>query len=375
MKKGRILNILPEIDGGGVGAVVYNYVKAMPLNDFEVDLIVFDTGSKQLWSEELINLGIRIYYITPRTVNIKKHFKEVNKIIKNGKYDIVHAHMSEWASVYCYIALINDVRIRIGHSHIAGSLYSAKKRVVLKVINQIFKKSCNYYFSCGKNAGEYLWGLRAINENKVYIMNNAVSKERFGFNEEIRNKLKYKNNLENKLVFGSVGRFNEQKNHMFLIEVFKRINEIIPNSRLILIGDGELKEKIIEKIKKENLEEKVSMVGKRKDVNEWLNVFDLLLLPSLYEGLPVIGIESQMNGLPLLVSEGVTQEINILDTSYRLSLDDNIEKWAAKSIELAGLNTNRVEAQKIMKKRGYDIDEEASKLAQFYKSVLSCLKH
>lgn len=91
MKKGRILNILPEIDGGGVGAVVYNYVKAMPLNDFEVDLIVFDTGSKQLWSEELINLGIRIYYITPRTVNIKKHFKEVNKIIKNGKYDIVHA--------------------------------------------------------------------------------------------------------------------------------------------------------------------------------------------------------------------------------------------------------------------------------------------
>lgn len=88
--------------------------------------------------------------------------------------------------------------------------------------------------------------------------------------------------------------------------------------------------------------------------------------------LPVIGIESQMNGLPLLVSEGVTQEINILDTSYRLSLDDNIEKWAAKSIELAGLNTNRVEAQKIMKKRGYDIDEEAYKLAQFYKSVLSC---
>lgn len=206
-------------------------------------------------------------------------------------------------------------------------------------------------------------------------MNNAVSKDRFGFNEEIRNKLKYKNNLENKLVFGSVGRFNEQKNHMFLIEVFKRINEIIPNSRLILIGDGELKKKIIEKIKKENLEEKVIMVGKRKDVNEWLNVFDLLLLPSLYEGLPVIGIESQMNGLPLLVSEGVTQEINILDTSYRLSLDDNIEKWAAKSIELAGLNTNRVEAQKIMKKRGYDIDEEAYKLAQFYKSVLSCLKH
>lgn len=371
MKKIKVLYILPEIDGGGVGAVTYNYIKNISLNEFQIDLIVFDSGHKQLWHNELIDRGINIYYVTSRPDNLRRHFKEVNSIIRNGKYDIVHAHMSEWASVYCYIAWRNKVKVRIGHSHIAGSLYSTKKRILLKLINIILRKSCNGYFACGEKAAEYLWGTKKVNDGQVYVMNNAISSDNFKYDSEKRRELKEKFNINEKIVLGHVGRFNEQKNHKYLIRLFKEINLVNKDIVLVLIGDGELKKQIHEQIKELKLENNVIVLGKRKDVNEWLNVFDLLLLPSLYEGLPVIGIEAQMNGLPILASKGVTEEIEILDTTIRLSLDEDIQLWRDESIKLAMNNTNRIEACRIMKKKGYDITEEAYKLECTYKKLLN----
>lgn len=370
MKKIRLLYILPEVDGGGVGSVAYNYIKSMQLNDFDIDLIVFDTGKEQLWHKDIVNIGIKIYYVKPRSGNLWRHFREVNRIIKNGEYDIVHAHMSEWSVLYCFFAWRNSVKVRIGHSHIAGSLYGKSKQLLLKGINTIFKPFCNYYFACGVKAAEYLWGEKNVKNSKVYIMNNAVSPKKFGFDNDVAIRLKKQYNIDGKLIFGHVGRFDEQKNHMFLIEMFNAINKLCNNAILILIGDGELKEEIEQKINMLNLQKNVILLGKRQDVNKWLNVFDLLLLPSLYEGLPVVAIEAQMNGLPVMASNGVTVEVEILHNSCRLSLDDSLELWAHKSVELALSEKNRNEARLVMKKRGYDIYNEVVKLEQFYKQTL-----
>lgn len=370
MEKIRLLYILPEIDGGGVGSVAYNYVKNLPLNEYCIDFIVFKAESNQLWHKELVDIGVNIYYVTPRTESLTKHFKEINEFMKMRKYDIVHAHMSEWSAIYCYIAWKNSVKVRIGHSHVAGSLYSKRKQIILKIMNLIFDRFCNQYFACGKEAAKYLWRKKIIKENKVYIMNNAVSVGKFGYNKKVSVKLKEKYNINNNLVFGHVGRFNEQKNHKFLINLFNEINKIYENSVLILIGDGELKNDIQKQITSLQLQEKVIVLGKRNDIYDWLNVFDLLMLPSLYEGLPVIGIEAQMNGLPILSSLGVTEEVMILKESFRISLNENMDVWRDKSIELALQKKDRINAQKIMKKCGYEISQEAHKLSEFYKHTL-----
>jgi len=200
------------------------------------------------------------------------------------------------------------------------------------------------------------------------VFNNAIDCRDYAFSEAIRQKYRKNLCLEGSFVLGHVGRFNEQKNHKYLIKIFALYSQIIPDAKLLLVGEGPLKDSIKELVAELKLTDKVIFLGQRDDVNNILMAMDVFLLPSLYEGLPVVGIEAQASGLPCIMSETITKEVAIADVYFE-SIDAEPKAWVSKLLDI---NPNdiakRTNAYKIVGSKGYDIDKEAEKLYKLYKS-------
>ena len=231
----------------------------------------------------------------------------------------------------------------------------------------LLKKYATDYFACSKLAGEWLFGKENVENGKVKIIHNAVDYQKFKMNEEVRNSIRKELNIEDKLVIGHVGRFTNQKNHTFLIDIFNEIHKKNSNSVLMLVGIGEKEDEIKEKVKKLEIEQNVLFMGFQDNVNELMWAMDVFLMPSLYEGLPVVGVEAQATGMPCFMSKDVvTDEVKITEGVKFISLNETAEKWAE---EILNSDLERKDTRDDLKKAGYFIDDMAGELADFYKKV------
>ena len=203
-----------------------------------------------------------------------------------------------------------------------------------------------------------------MNKNKVKILNNAIDTSKFSYNLEIRNKIREHEKLEDKFVVGHVGRFVNQKNHSFLLKIFYEIHKADENSVLMLLGDGPLRESIKEEARDLGLENSVRFLGIKENVNEYMQAMDVFLLPSFYEGLPVVGVEAQTAGLRCIFSTNVTKEAKLTDNVEYLDLDDGEKVWA--EVALKSKNFDRKNTASIIIKKGFDIKYEAKKLEDYY---------
>ena len=360
----RIIEILTYIDGGGAEMVVYNYLSHMNLSDFDIDIIAIDKDRKQTQEDAFKNLGCNVIYI-PKSIPSRIDF--VRRLIKKRKYDIIHAHCHFLAEFYLLFGKMYGVKTRIKHVHIANPEMSAKQRIVNSIEVRLNKIFATHYFACGKVAYESYWGKYDPNNPKSYIMNNAVDIDKFRFSTSIRNEVRQSFDWQNDKVYVDVARFTSQKNHFYLIKIFKAISQDQLNARLVLIGMGELIDKVKEYVHEQGLESRVEFLGNRNDVPRILNGCDCFLLPSLFEGLPVVGIEAQANGLPILFSDTITRECDITDNAEYLPIKDvNIVDWTNHAIK-ANCNNRESYAEQVAE-AGYSIDIEAKKLYNFYKS-------
>ena len=328
-----------------------------------------DEDSTNIPYEEIEKMGGKVIIIPPYQ-RLFEYQKELYRIFKENNYKIVHSHINALSVFPLRIAKKAGVPIRIAHSHSTSNKKEWKRNLIKNILRPFSKLYANQFFACSELSGRWLFGEKAFKNDKIKIINNAIDLEKFKFNKEKRNEIRKKLKIdENIILIGHIGRFVTQKNHEFLIDVF---NEIIKkrkqenfDSKLILIGQGNLKENIIEKIKYLGLQDYVIFTGQTTNVSDYYNAMDIFVLPSLYEGLPVVGIEAQANGLLCEFSTDMTKETKVLNTTKFISLKETAKKWAEIILE-DYKNFKRKNSFDEMTKKNFNIKEEAKKLEKYY---------
>lgn len=334
----RVLQIIGLACGGGVESVILNYYRNIDKDKVQFDFVVHKHPLKS-FVDEAEKYGGRIYEVTAYTKNIFAFTYEIYKIIKNGHYDIVHSNMNSLSVFPLFAAWLAGARVRILHNHTTDTKAEGFRTVIKRTLRPFAKVFANQYWACSKLAAEWMYGKQAVDSGKVTIINNAIDLNKFAFCQEKRNALRNELGLEGKFVIGHVGRFMKQKNHEFLIDIFAEVAKLKENAVLMLIGEGPLMVAIRKKANELHLEEKVLFLGVRNDVADLYNVMDVFLFPSLYEGLGMVAVEAQVNGLPVVVSTEVPKEAGIRENIKWYSLDLGALKWAKEVLLISEIRS------------------------------------
>lgn len=364
MKPIRILHIVSSMNLGGIETLLMSIYREIDRNKVQFDFLVH-RSEKGFFDDEIIKLGGEIHHIQP--LNPIKYFiyrKQLKLFFNSNKqYSIVHSHLNENSSFILAIAKKCGVKHRIAHSHIdqLGGAYTFIKTIIKKHINKVSTKR----FACSKQAGLWLY------ENAEFsVFNNAINTNNFIFKSIIRDTLRNELKIDSKtFVIGHIGSFKKQKNHVFIVDVFYYYLKLNPKSRLLLIGSGNLMPAIKQKAETLKVLDKIIFTGAIGNANDYLNVMDLFLLPSLYEGLGIVAVEAQANGLPILMSDNLPNELNITDLPKRLNLNIGADKWANEINNMINENKPRKGYEKYILKSGYDINASANYLEGFYQSL------
>lgn len=265
---------------------------------------------------------------------------------------------------------MSKIPVRIFHAH-GASITKDWKLPIKLVCKAMLPANMNEHYSCGVEAARCYFGNKVVGEKDYVLIPNAINISNFVFNELTREKIRRENGLDGKHVIGHVGRFMAQKNHMFLLDVFAEVHKLDEKAQLVLLGDGELMEAVKQKADKLNLENNITFVGNVGNANEWYQAFDCFVLPSIWEGLPVVGVEAQAADLPCVFSANVTREIGFSERAEFIGLDEPLNKWA-RTIGKALLQTNRVDRTDLITEKHYLVNGGKSCMAGFVlKNTLS----
>lgn len=347
---------------GGLETMLMNYYRQIDRSKIQFDFMVHRAVPGH-YDEEIIKLGGRIFYMTPiKPGNYRKYFKLLDQFFTTHReYKVVHSHINENSSFVLRAAKKAGIPGRIAHSHLSNLGIDIKLpfRLYAKYTMQDYPSD---YFACSKNAGKWLFG-GGIAANELTVLNNAVHAKKFIFNQNNRLVTRKNLGITNELVIGHIGRFEKQKNHKFLIDIFYELQKKQPKSLLLLVGEGQLKRSMEKKVKSLGLTKKVRFLGVREDIPNLMHAMDLFLFPSLFEGLPVVLVEAQTAGVQCLVSNSITKESDIIGSLGFMSLKESPEKWAQKILSMSYKHSENID---IITKKGYDTTANAKWLANFY---------
>lgn len=371
----RVLHEDAVMDAGGIETLLMNVYRHIDRNKVQFDFMVH-RPHVAFHEKEILELGGKIYK-TPEFNPIPhkyKAFKDgIKKVfIEHPEYKVLHAHtdLNGWPLKFAAECGVNT---RIAHSHNAKSSINLKY-FFFKYEHLWLKKYCTDMFMCSTPAGNWTFGKKTVSENKVKFIRNGVETSRFKFNETVRADVRQELNLGDKIVFGHVGRFFQQKNHVFLLKIFSEIYKKNQNTVLLLIGDGELIDSCKTLANQLGLGDSVKFLGVRRDVPRLLQAMDLFLFPSLWEGLPLTVVEAQSSGLPVLMSDVITPEVIITKGLKTCSLNDSAEKWADTALNLSK-KYQRYDCRQEIIDAGFDIQSTADFLQEFYiQKTLEALK-
>lgn len=354
----KVLQIIDNMNIGGMESMLMNYYKNMDRKKIQYDFLIFHK-EKCFYEDEIKYLGGNVFKITPRRKNPVLNFNELKRFFENNSYDIVEIHQGVTYLLPIRLAKKYGVKRIIIHSHGVDGKYKKglyniyRKKVVIPYLN----KNATDFFACSELITEDLFNQERCQAKNYYLINNSVDVTKFMYNEKIRSSVRKDLNIEKDFVVGHVGRFHYQKNQDFIIQLANKI----PNFKFVLIGEGEDFEKI-KKIAPDN----VILYGASSKVNYLMQAFDVFILPSRWEGLPLVGVEAQAAGLPVVLSENITKETDI--TGNALFLPLNLEIWMNELNKLR--NYNRKDTSKIIENSGYDSKTEAKKLEKIYEKIL-----
>lgn len=355
----KVLQVLNGLGHGGAEAFVMNMYRNIDRGEVQFDFLVRSTDNSN-YEEEVKQLGGKIYVTAPFPKNVIKNWTETKYFFKiHRDYDIVHVHANSLLYLLpLKLAKKYGVKCRIIHSH---NTRSAKKvyNILHNYNKRRVKKYTTDYFACSKIAGEWMFN------SHFNIIKNAIDTNKFRYNRNMRNELRKELNISNKFVVGHVGRFTHQKNHAFLIEVFKEILKCKNDAILVLIGDGELRSEVYEKVRKLGIEDNVVFCGSKGNVADYLNIFDVFLFPSYFEGLPIALIEAQASGIPCVISDTISDEILVTDLVHRKSLKSEAREWAEEIINLDNGYERKDRYQEIVD-AGFDMNHSVQELQNFY---------
>ena len=351
MKKVLIVNTV-NFRLGGISAVIVNYYKHINKNELKMDIVV--NGLLEATYENLFKENNSVVYRLNRKKNPIKYFFEIYRIIKKEKYDVIHVHgNSATMTVELLAAKLAGCPVRIAHSHNTECTHL----FVHKMLSPLFKLTYTKALACSREAGNWIFG-----EHKFDILPNGIKVEKFKFSEIIRKQVRNELGMEDKVIIGHVGFMNEQKNHPKLFEIFAEIKKKIPNAHLLCVtGDSEVPEELNCLMKKLKINNDVTVLFKRNDVNRLLQAMDIFVFPSKWEGFGIVLVEAQTSGLPCMVSNKVPSIVNITgEVSYlELSLAEYV-------IEKINNETTRENKYEILKQSDYNIRNNVDLLLNLY---------
>jgi glycosyltransferase involved in cell wall biosynthesis len=355
----KVLHVVGRMGCGGQETMIMNIYRKMNRSKIQFDFLVHTT-EKNFYDDEIHELGGKIYSVTQKTKNIFKSMSETYRAIKKGNYQAIHVHTSSSIiAIDLFLAWCAGVKIRIAHSHST----STERSLVHKFFSPLLNRVSTQKFACSQQAGTWLFG--KSESNKLVVINNAIDSKQYEYSPDKASEIRKKLGVSDHFVLMHVGRFNTVKNHTFLIDIFEEVVKLNPDSMLVLVGDGDLKEDIRDKITHRQLNDRVKLLGLRNDIPDLMQAADVFVMPSLHEGLPVSLIEAQSSGLPCIVSDSITKETDISGLLTFVSLNEPKQKWAEMIVPFSN-HTIRKNTEKSIAQSGYDIKEIAHTLENFY---------
>lgn len=354
---------------GGLETYLMQQFDAIDKSKLHYDFVNITSEYDIAFRDKILIKGSKIYSICSRHINPFKHYYQWIKLFRDtkGKYDAIVLNSNSLAYIFpLFAALFFGIPMRVIHSHNAD--FEVKINFVRKVViclnKLLMRMSATHYLACSQKAGEWMFG----KDKGFIIVHNAIEPAPYIFDKEKRDKVRESLKIKSKFVIGHVGRFTYQKNHKKVIEIFKEICSLNSESILLLVGDAVGDKSFFDKaklqVKELGIEDKVLFLGIRTDVPDLMQAMDCFLLPSRFEGLPLVGIEAQAAGLPCFFSDNITKELAITDLANYISLNDKSDIWAQEILK--SNKYKRMNMSEEVRKAGYDIFEEVKKIEKFY---------
>ncbi len=366
----RILHVSGRMDKGGAECRNMDIYREIDRAKIQYDFLTH-VDYKCFFDDEINSLGGNVYGL-PR-LNWKNYFKykkALNDFFSTHKqYKVIHGHMTSNGFIYHKIAKKHGIHVRIAHSRCGTNKVNFTfKNKIRNICHILLRPYVTHKFAVSKLAGENVFGKKAVSNGEVRIIPNAIKTDIYTYDKNKRLKIREKLNInDDTFLIGHVGRFEEQKNHNFLLDIFKKIHNKNSNTKLMLVGGyGTLQEIIKEKTKQLELENNVIFMGVRNDVPDLMQAMDMLLFPSFMEGFPGVVLESQASGLKCIVSDTITKEVNLTGLVEYISLKKPDKYWADKTIDIINNGYNRRNTYDDIVKKGYDIKNVAKWYEDFY---------
>lgn len=361
----RVLVVAGRMHYGGLETMIMNFFRLMDRDKVVYDFML-NYEEKGVFDDEITALGGKIF-IMPRLKfrNTVRYIKEVNAFFKKhkGEYQIVHGHLTSVGVIYLLLAKLHGVKTTVIHAHYTCTDACFKGRIERLALLPL-RFCADYYFACSDMAGAFCFGKDKLKKDNYKLVKNGIFVEKFSYDKEVRESKRAEMGLKDRFVILHIGRFEQQKNHTFLIDVFEKIYRRDKSAVLLLVGDGSLMQKMQEKVKRLGILEAVKFLNVRDDISELLQAADVFLLTSVYEGLPVVSIEAQASGIYCVLADTITKEADITGNCSFLSLKSSPDVWAEEVLKYK--NYDREDTTYKIKAAGYDIREQASWLQGFY---------
>ena len=369
----KVLHITEMLSAAGIESFIMNMYRNIDRNKVQFDFLVL-RNEKEFYDDEIKRLGGQKYFVHSNFKNtwlrIIDESHQIEKFLKTHPYEIVHIHYTTpLRAPYLLAAKKARVATRIYHAH--SATVSGKSKLKLLIYEYYRKKILKWgttWFACSKAAARWIFPEQLLQAGKVEIVYNGINTEKFKYNESKRDAIRKQLGLEHSYTIIHAGRFSEQKNQLFLLDIFKELKSIDSNVKLLLLGKGELLEKAKEKARLLGINSDVLFLGVRENVEDYLSAADCYVMPSLYEGLPVAAVEAECSGLPTVLSENITREVRLTKNVLFISLDKPAKYWSEQIYKYK--EVLRTDSSTDVADKGYSIHNGAKKLQQYYEKAV-----
>lgn len=365
----RVLQVATKMDRGGLETMIMNCYRRIDKDQVQFDFLLHrqEVGA---YDEEIRDLGGRIHHVPRANPLSARYFKALNGFFSShSEYRVVHSHIDCMSALPLRAARRHGVPVRIAHSH--SSFQDKDFKYPLKVLCKSFiKKEATHLLACGKQAGSWMFGTEDFE-----VVPNAIDVEMFRFDKGSREALRSEAGIaSDAFVLGHAGRFLAVKNHAFILEVFRELLEGEPGSVLVLAGDGPLRADIEAMARSWGIADSVRFLGVRSDIPALMSAMDLFVMPSLYEGLPMVLVEAQASGLPCLIADRIPSDCDLTSLVTRKELEEGSREWARAIAEMGARGgVDRAEYANEIVEAGFDVSSSADRLVSIYRSGLQLL--
>lgn len=365
MGKRKICCFCERWSSGGIESFLCNLLEQMDLTKMEVDIVAAE-WNESAFSVRLKEKGIHFVQLSGSMHNLRRNHRMFRKLLRQRRYDVVHLNLYQGLSLYyARIARQECVPVRIVHSHneaLRRSFLKPVKLLLHRWGRRCFTPDATALWACSKAAADFLFGPHKA----VTLIPNGIDTDRFRFDGDIRQAMREELGLTDSLVLGTVGRLCSQKNQIFLLEVFARLIQLRPDSRLLLVGEGEDREMLERRAAQLGIQTKTIFCGRSAEVERLLWAMDVFALPSLFEGLSVAAVEAQAAGLPVLCSSGLSREVKLTKTTSFMPLETGPKAWADKIMKMSHCETNRERCADVVSAAGFEARVVAQSISEAY---------